>query len=314
MIATVIAARVHAFGSEPQLDEVKEPVSGDGESLVEIAAAPVGHLDLTVMTGTFVHRPSLPYVPGTDAAGRVISSATHPEGTPVRVRGGGLGLARDGTWQQRVVAPDGALHPIPDGVDLALASLFFSPATTAHVALHEVGGLQTGERVAVTGAAGAVGSIAVQLALRGGASLVAGVVGRPGKAAAVSEGAQVVLPGEPLPADIDLLVDTVGGPRLGELVAQLRRGGRVALVGYTAGTAVSFELPALLAADIRLLPVNMLVRADRVGPLAAELLDLLASGALRLPFEVRPLTALATALDDVRNGRVVGRVALDPAR
>jgi D-arabinose 1-dehydrogenase-like Zn-dependent alcohol dehydrogenase len=51
-----------------------------------------------------------------------------------------------------------------------------------------------------------------------------------------------------------------------------------------------------------------------VGPLAAKLLDLLASGALRLPFEVRPLTALATALDDVRNGRVVGRVALDPAR
>jgi NADPH:quinone reductase-like Zn-dependent oxidoreductase len=310
----VIAARVHAFGSEPRLDDVAEPVPSDGESLVEVAVAPVGHLDLTVMTGTFVHRPPLPYVPGTDAAGRIVASATHPPGARVRIRGGGLGLVRDGTWQQRVAIPDSALHPVPDGVDLGLASLFFSPATTAHVALHEVGGLQTGERVAVTGAAGAVGSLAVQLALRGGASLVAGVVGRPGKAAAVPDGAEVVRPGEALPADIDLLVDTVGGPRLGELVGQLRRGGRVALVGYTAGTTVSLELPALLAADIRLLPVNMLVRADRVGPLAAELLELLASGGLQLPFEVRPLTALTTALDDVRNGRVVGRVALDPAR
>jgi NADPH:quinone reductase len=310
----VIAARVHAFGSEPRLDDVEEPIPRSGESLVDVVVAPVGHLDLTVMTGRFVHRPQLPYVPGTDAAGRVLASGVHDPGTPVRVRGGGLGLSRDGTWRRRVVAPDEALHVVPEGVDLALASLFFSPATTAHVALHEVGALQPGERVAVTGAAGAVGSLAVQLALRAGAAHVAGVVGRPEKAAAVPHGAEVVLPGEPLPADVDLLVDTVGGPRLAELAVQVRSGGRVALVGYTAGTTISLDLPALLAADVRLLPVNMLARAARMAPLAAELLELLASGVLRLPFEVRPLTTLATALDDVREGRVVGRVALDPAR
>jgi NADPH:quinone reductase len=307
----MLAARVHAFGSDPRVDDVPEPKRLDGETLVEVEYAPIGHLDLTVLTGTFVHRPELPYVPGTDGAGRVLESATHTSGSAVRIRGAGLGLARDGTWRQVVSVPDDAVHHVPDGVDPALASLFFSPATTAHVAVHEVGELQRGERVAVTGAAGAVGSLAVQLALRGGASLVAAVVGRPEKADAVPAGAQVVQAGEPLPEEIDLLVDTVGGAALPERIGQLRPGARAVLVGYTAGTSVAFDLPALFAADVRLLPVNMLRRAAQTGALAAELLTLLTSGELRLPYTVRPLHELPLALEDMRNGRVVGRVALD---
>jgi NADPH:quinone reductase len=286
-------------------------VRAAGETLVEVAYAPIGHLDLTVMTGTFVHRPELPYVPGTDAGGRVLESDVHRPGSPVRLRGGGLGLTRDGTWRQLVAAPDDAVHALPEDVDLALGSLFYSPATTAHTAVHEVGALQEGERVAVTGAAGAVGSLAVQLALRGGASLVAALVSSPEKAAALPASTQVVLPDEPLPKEIDLLVDTVGGPQLPARVLQLRAGARAVLVGYTAGTSVTFELPALFAADVRLLPVNMLHRAPRMGPLAAELLALLTTGELHLPYTVRPLADLADALEEMRSGRVVGRIALD---
>jgi NADPH2:quinone reductase len=313
MLAPVLAARVHAFGADPLLDDVPEPEPQPGESLVEVLAAPIGHIDLTVLRGTFVHRPLLPYVPGTEAAGTIRASSGHLPGAPVRLRGGGLGLSRDGTWRELVNAPDDAIHALPPDVDPTLAAVSASPASTAYTAVHEVGGVAAGERVAVTGAAGAVGSLAVQLALRAGAGAVFGLTSRPEKRAAVPAGAEAILSQDGLPAEVDVLIDTVGGPRLSELVLGLRRGGRAVLVGYTAGTDVTFDLPKLLAADVRILPVSMLSRR-LPAPLLDELLQLLARGELALPFSVRPLRRLPEALREVRGGLIVGRVALDPAR
>jgi NADPH:quinone reductase len=307
----VRAARVHAFGTDPVVDDIREPEPRDGETLVEVAAAPVAHIDLTVLTGTFVHRPPLPYVPGTEAGGRVASSRTVPAGTPVRVRGSGLGLTADGTWRVLVAAPDEAVQPLPVGIDPTLAAVSLAPALTAYTAVHDVGRLEPGERVAVTGGAGAVGTLAVQLALRARARAVFALVRTPAKRAAVADGAEVVVGEAPLQADVDLLIDTVGGPRLPERIAALRPGARAVLVGYTAGTSVTFDLPRLLAANVRLLPLSMLHRRPPPA-LAAELLDLLRSGGLVLPYEVRPLASVADAVADVRAGRVVGRVAIDP--
>jgi NADPH:quinone reductase len=312
MLRPVLAARVHAFGTDPVLEEVREPEPQPGEALVDIAAAPIGHIDLTVLRGTFAYRPPLPYVPGTDAAGTVIASAAHPAGTRVRLRGAGLGLTRDGTWRRLVAAPDEAVHVVPPNVDPTVASVCFSPVATAHTAVHEVGGIVAGERVAVTGAAGAVGSLAVQLALRAGADVVFGLVSSREKAHEVAEGARAVIAGDALPTNVDVLIDTVGGLRLPERLSSVRKGGRAVLVGYTAGTEVTLDLPAFLAGDVRVLPVSMLERRLS-GELVEELLQLVSRGVLRLPFDVRPLSDVSQAIDDVRAGRVVGRVALDPA-
>lgn len=309
----MLAARVRAFGAEPVLEEVPEPRAGDGESVVEVEIAPLAHLDLTVLTGTFVHRPPLPYVPGTDGAGVVVASTTHSPGTRVRIRGGGVGLTRDGTWQERAAVPDDALTRVDDDADPTVVATLLAPAATAHVAVHELGGLERGERVAVTGATGAVGSLVVQLARRAGAGEVFGLVGRPEKARFVG-GARPVPPGEEPPDGLDLLVDTVGGERLAALVPRVRPGGRVVLVGYTAGTTVRFDLPALLASSVRLLPLSMLEWRSRLPGLDAELLALARSGEISLPVDVRALAELASALADFRNGRVVGRIALAPGR
>jgi NADPH:quinone reductase len=307
----VRAARVHAFGTEPVVEEIAEPQPGAGETLVEVIAAPVAHIDLTVLTGDFVHRPPLPYVPGTEAGGRVESSGTLATGTLVRVRGAGLGLTKDGTWRPLVAAPDEAVQPLPDGIDPTLAAVALAPALTAHTAVHEVGRLERGERVAVTGAAGAVGTLAVQLALRAGAREVFGLIRAAAKRRAVAAGAEIIVGEEPLPPDVDLLIDTVGGPRLPKLVSALRPGARAVLVGYTAGTSVTFDLPRLLAANVRLLPLSMLHR--RAAPtVAGELLALLRARSLTLPYDVRPLDDIAYAIADVRHGRAVGRVAIDP--
>jgi NADPH2:quinone reductase len=163
------AMRVHAFGEAPRLDEIDTPLPAPGRSLVEMHAATVGHIDRTVWGGHFLQHPPLPYIPGVEAAGVVRASGRFAAGTRVWMRGGGLGIRSDGTWRELIDAPDEALGPLPDDVPMTLGSAFFSPCTSAWVALHEVARLQAGEQVLVTGASGAVGSIAVQLALAMGA-------------------------------------------------------------------------------------------------------------------------------------------------
>lgn len=270
----------------------------------------MGHLDHTVASGTFGTPPALPYVPGTDGAGHVVTSERFPTGACVRLRGGGLGTARDGTWAELVAVPDDALWALPDGADPALAACFFSPATTAHLAVHEVGQVQPGERVAVTGASGAVGSLAAQLAREAGAEVV-GLVRSAAKLAALPDGVTGTTDRAALAA-IDLLIDTVGGDGLAALLPVCRPGGRAVLIGYTAGTQVTLDLPAFLRADVRLLPVNLLRRGPSLGPLGDDLLARLHAGDLTLRVETFPLAEAPRALAHLTSGNATGRVALLP--
>jgi NADPH2:quinone reductase len=315
----VLTARVHAFGSDPVLEEAPEPNAGEGEALISIEAAAVGHIDLTVASGRLAVRPPLPYVPGAEGAGRVLASSRLPQGTPVRIRGRGVGVARDGTWRARAVVPEAAVVPVPEGVEPALATTFFAPCATAHAALHEVGRLEPGERVAVTGAAGAVGSVAVQLAIRGGAAQVIGIVSSAERMDAVPPGAVGVVRSDRGAASIvrgeegvGLLVDTVGGPALPDLVGVMRPGGRIVLVGYTAGNEVTFRLPALIDADVRLLPLNLMRWNERLLDVGSRLLDELRRGDLRLAVTEFPLRALGEAIETLRGGRANGRIAVLP--
>lgn len=255
------AWRVCAWGAAPQLHELAPPARRPGRSIVRMAAATVGHIDRTVMAGQFMGPPPLPYTPGVEAAGTVVHSDRFAAGTRVWLRGGGLGTRNDGTWCELIDAPDEALGPLPEGVSMAWGSAFFSPSTSAWVALHEVGALRPGERVAVTGASGAVGSMAVQLARQAGAT----VVDTPETS-----------------SPVDLLVDTVGGPVLEHGIRTVAPGGRVVLVGYTAGEQVSLFLPELLQRDVRLLPLNMYRREAQGRAAAPALLEQLADGRLQL--------------------------------
>ena len=305
------ALRVHSFGEALRLDEVAEPRPGIGESLIEMHAASVGHIDRSVASGTFLQHPPLPYVPGTEAAGIVLQSATHGVGERVWLRGQGLGVRRDGTWRERIVAPDAALGRLPDAVAMPLGAAFFSPCTSAWVALHEVAALQRGERALVTGASGAVGSIAVQLALEAGAEVHA-LVRSQAQAKRLPEGA------EPLFADrVDgaaalaarVLVDTVGGAVLRAVLPHLAPGARCVLVGYTAGTSVTLDLPELMQRDVALLPLNMMRREAAGRAAVPALLERLADGRLHLPvrrFAMRDAAAaLAWIVERGHRGRAV---------
>ena len=322
------ALRVHAWGELPRLDEIDAPRPGPGETLVEVAAAGLSHLDLTVASGTFGIRPALPYVPGVEGAGTVVESDVLVPGTRVSIRGGGVGTTTPGTWSELVVVPHEALAEVPEGLDMDLAAVAYDPLTTAHVSLHGVGRLGAwpdarvhavdDEVVLVTGAAGGVGSMVVQLALRAGARVV-GLVSSDERKPLVPEGAEVVsardaarldeLAGE---AAVTLVVDTVGGEGLADRLAWVRPGGRVAVVGYTAGTSVTLDLPNWLLGDVSVLPVNLLRRAGEGDEVVDGLTRLLVDGQLTVAVEAFAMSDVGSAIDRLLQGRVHGKAVLHP--
>jgi NADPH:quinone reductase-like Zn-dependent oxidoreductase len=305
---------LESFGSLPRLVERPVPGPRPGHTLVRMRAAQVGHLDLNVVDGRFGILPDLPAVPGTTGCGVVLASETHPEGALVRLGGRGLGLRRDGCWAEHALVPDAAVETVAEGTDPALACSWFSPAGTAWAAVHAVAHVQPGERVLVTGAAGAVGAMTVQVAARAGAEVI-GVVGRPAKLAHVPAPAKPVLASE-LSAEsvggpIDVLVDTVGGPVLRDALPLVRPRGRAALVGYTAGREFGVDLGDFLLADVSLLPVNLMSRGKEVAADAEDLLVELRTGALTLEIERHGIERLAEAAERLRTGEAIGKVVLD---
>jgi NADPH:quinone reductase len=309
----VLAARIHAFGSPPALEDLPEPRLGAGDSLVEILAANVEHLDLDVASGAFPLLPAPPFVPGVSGTGRILESAAFERGALVHIDGADVGLGRDGVWAQRAAIPAEALALLPAVVDPVRFAAFCGSYVAAHLAIADVGRLASGERVLVTGAGGNVGALAVQLALARGAGAVVGAVGADRRRRRVPAGARAVVGvGEAraaLAGHADLLVDTVGGEGLQGFVDLVRPGGRACLVGYTAGTIVPLDLPRLLVSDVRLLPVNSIGWRQRS---AADPVAALREGALRAPFETHALRDVAVAIERLRARVADGRVVLVP--
>lgn len=309
--------RVHAWGQTPRVEDSDTPGPAPGRTIVRMRAATVGHVDRTIWAGGFLRHPPLPYVPGVEGAGIVVASDRFSVGERVWMRGCGLGTRIDGTWREFIAAPDEALGLLPASVPMTLGSAFFSPCASAWVALHDVGHLRPGERVLVTGAAGAVGSIAVQLALEAGARVCA-VISDPAAESRLPAGCEVrvvdrIAPSLSEPIDADLMVDTVGGALLGAMLPALVPGARAVLVGYTGGTLVSLDLPELLQRDIALLPLNMF-RRDAAGRAAAgELLGRLSDGRLRLEVTAFPLHEAARALEWIVQQGHRGRAVLIPS-
>jgi pimeloyl-ACP methyl ester carboxylesterase len=204
--------------------------------------------------------------------------------------------------------PDEAVLPVPAGTDPVLACSAFSPAASAHAALHDIARVRAGETVLVTGAAGAVGGLVVQLAARAGARVLA-VVSREAKRSAVPAAADEVLVGdelEPRPR-ADVLVDTVGGPGLPRALAAVVPGGRAVLLGSTAGRSFEVDLQAFAQADVALLPLNLLRRGPGLVDVFASLLDELSRGELVLPVERYALGDAPAALARLRSGEAPAR-------
>ncbi|MEU6393574.1 zinc-binding dehydrogenase [Streptomyces sp. NPDC046939] len=158
-------------------------------------------------------------------------------------------------------------------------------------------------------------SRAVQPAARAGAHVLAAVRSQK-KTAAVPAAAHEILVGDAAQAGatgaqggVDVLLDSVGGDTVPTLLPAVRPGGRVVLIGYVAGTTLSVDLPALLAKDIALLPVNMVRRKVPVD-VFHTLLDDLGTCRLHLHTTTHAFTDLGKAIAARGTGAVSGALAV----
>jgi NADPH2:quinone reductase len=309
------AARVHRFGDPLQLDELPEPQAGPGEVVVDLEFIGVNPLDIWVTRGTVAGgRQTLPFVPGTEAVGNV-------NGRSYIIRGPGFGVARDGLYRERVVVPESALIPVPEGVDPAQAAAIPVVGATAWRLVDDVTSVTAEDRAIVLGASGGVGSLVVQLAKARGA-VVWGQTGSQDKAAGIeslgADRAVVATVGD-LAAQLEELRPTVafdplGGAFTPALVDALQIHGRLALFGTSCGPEATMDLRALYRKGIHLLAYSGTVEPpERTAAAVAAALAELAAGRIRVQIdEVLPLERAAEAHQRILDRRVQGKLLLRP--
>jgi NADPH2:quinone reductase len=311
---------LRSYGPGQQLKaEEAELTAGPGETLVELEVAPVTQLDRTVLAGKLAQQLRPPFVPGTEGAGVVVASETHPVGARVLIRGGGVGVSRPGTWGTLAVVPDASVHVLPDDLDGRTAVALLASALTAHTAVRRVAQVVAGETVVVTGATGLVGRLAAAVARSAGAAKVIGLAwagehaeqlhGLVDQVVRVDELGQV---GRELPW-CDAVIDTVGGPVTSGVMSHITPGGRVAVLGYAAGEFATLDLHQLIGRDLRVLPVNMQRTTIEPGAVDQVLADI-APARIAVEVELIPAEQAEAALDLLSRGTPERRVLLDFTR
>ncbi|MGO8870604.1 MAG: alcohol dehydrogenase catalytic domain-containing protein [Acidimicrobiales bacterium] len=227
--------------------EHPDPVAGPGELLVAVRAAGINAADLLQRQGKYPAPEGVPAdIPGMEFAGEVVGlgAGTSRFSLGDRV----MSLVGGGAQAQLVVVPEPVVLPVPEETRWEEAGGFPEVFSTAHDALFTQARLRRGERVLVSGAAGGVGTAAVQLAHRAGAHVVASVRSPDCHADVAGLGAdEVILPdavGDHGPYDVSL--ELVGAPGVTGVLPHLASGARVVVIGVGAGAKLELNLLALM--------------------------------------------------------------------
>lgn len=229
--AMMQAIRVHQYGGHEQLtlEQVSRPEPQPDEVLVRVYATGVLPVDWKIRQGLFhAFQPAIfPYIPGSAFAGVV--EELGPLVTAYQPGQAVFGRSNTGTYAEFTTVTTENIALKPASLAFDEAATISGGATTAWEALFDRGELQAGQRVLILGAAGGVGSFAVQLAKWKGAK-VFGTAGTANVDFVRSLGAEIVVdytstPVEQIVSDIDLVVDTVGGQALESAWPVVKRGG-----------------------------------------------------------------------------------------
>jgi NADPH2:quinone reductase len=234
---------VYEFGGleKLKLEDVPDLRPGAGEVLVRIHAAGVNPVDTYIRSGTHSIKPSLPYRPGIDGAGTVVSTG---EGMR-RFRAGDrvyLAGSVSGTYAQQALARESQVHPLPAKVSFQQGAAMGVPYGTAYRALFQRAHTQPGETVLIHGASGGVGIAATQLAHARGITVIGTAGSDQGRALVRENGAQHVLDhtkpdvGEQMMkltagSGVNVILEMMAHKNLGKDLSLLSRNGRVVVVG-----------------------------------------------------------------------------------
>lgn len=292
--------------------DVPEPDAGDGALLIDVHAAGISFPDLLLSRGQYQLKPDPPFTPGVEVAGLVRSA---PEGSGFgegdRVMAfvfGGFAEVAAGqahmTWR------------LPEGMTFAQGAALPMNYHTAHFALKRRAALREGETLLVQGAAGGVGTAAIQVGRALGARVV-GVVSTEEKEMVAREaGAHEVVRTNAEWPEADVVFDPVGGERLSQSLRRLRPEGRLVVIGFAEGEIPSVKANRLLFRNVGVIGAAWgefaLRRPEYVAEVAADLERMAEEG------HVKPVVGRTYAFDqvpqalrDLDERRAIGKLILE---
>jgi len=302
--------------AEPTADQV---LTGGEGVVVEVHAAGVSFPELLQTRGLYQIKPPTPFVPGSEVAGIVRSA---PEGAHVKAGDRVAAFPMLGGWAEVAVAPPFMTFPLPEALDLAQGAALILNYHTAWFALRLRGRLEAGETVLVHGAAGGVGTAALQVAKGLGARTIAVVSSDEKERVARAAGADEVVRADGFKEAVrelggaDVVLDPVGGDRFTDSLRCLNEDGRLVVVGFTAGAIPEVRVNRLLLNNVSVVGAGwgayVLKHTDVNQRIGAELHALIERGVVAPLVGARlPLERAADALTLLEERRATGKVVLD---
>ena len=309
-----------------QWRERPTPVPGPDEVLVAIHAASLNFPDLLTVQGKYQMRPELPFVPGAEFAGVV--EAVGSDVRHLRVGMPVAAIGSHGAFATHACVKALQVMPLPPGFPPRDAAAFAFTYGTAHHALIDRGALQAGETVLVLGAAGGVGTAAIQIARAAGAKVIAAASTDAKCELCRTIGADIAINYATTPLKDalkaatggkgpDVVFDPVGGSHAEAAFRAIAWRGRYLVIGFAEGQipALPWNLPLLKGASIVGVFWGDFVRrepaanAHMLGVLAAQY----ARGQVKPVIdEILPLSRLGDAYHRLENRQILGKLVLVP--
>jgi NADPH:quinone reductase len=305
-----------------KLVDVEDPSPGPDEVLVEIAAAGINFIEVYHRTGLYPM--PLPFVPGSEGAGRVV--AVGSEVTSVRVGDRVASGVFTGSYAQYALAPAEQVVPIPESLSDEQVAAALLQGVTAHYLVYDSYRVQAGDTVLVHAAAGGVGLLLTQLATKLGARVI-GTVSTPEKEKLARDaGAAHVIGYANVVEDVRRLTDGQGVPAVYDSVGKdtfdasldcLRPRGVLVLFGQSSGLVPPFNLSRLALGGslyvTRPTLAHFVATREELLRRAGDVLGRVADGSLTVHIGHRyPLAEAATAHEDLQARRTTGKLLLIP--
>jgi NADPH2:quinone reductase len=290
--------------------------------IVEVHSAGVSFPELLQTRGEYQLKPPLPFVPGSEVAG-VVRSA--PEGAGVSAGDRVAAFCALGGFAETVVAPEFFTFALSPELDFAQGAGLILNYHTAYFSLAMRGRVKEGETVLVHGAAGGVGTAALQVSKALGARTIAVVSSEEKQRVAEEAGADHVLRVEDSWKDqakelsgggVDVVLDPVGGDRFTDSLRSLGEDGRLVVVGFTGGSIPEVKVNRLLLGNTAVVGAGwgayVMPKPELNREIGAAVNRMVDDGFIRPVVGERfPLELAADALKAIDERRATGKVVLD---